>query len=84
MMAFGYRVTTTGAFAEAARLYNPKLFEALKAQVATVNLMPTPKAHIDQFATNFEHILGDVEGTRNPMRTDSHVFSQEMAETSAA
>ncbi len=84
-MAFGYRFTKTSEFTESAKRYNPKLFASLQTQSASLVLMQTPKTSIEEFATNFEHILGGVEGAREPMRMDSTVdHTAAMSESSAA
>ncbi len=84
-MAFGYRFKKSSEFTESAKRYNPKLFASLQTQASPLALIETPKINIEEFATNFERILGDVEGTHAPMRKDSTVdYSETMAETSAA
>ncbi|MDX1922931.1 MAG: hypothetical protein SFW65_07375 [Alphaproteobacteria bacterium] len=84
-MAFGYRFKKSSEFTESAKRYNPKLFASLQAQSSPLELMETPKFKIEEFSTNFEYILGDVEGKHAPMRKDSEVdYSETMSETSAA
>lgn len=84
-MGFGYRFTKSTEFADSARRYNPKLFASLQTQPASLVLMETPKVFIEQFSSNFEHVLGDVEGVREPMRTNSTLpVLEELTQSSAA
>lgn len=84
-MAFGYRFTKTTAFTDSARRFNPKLFASLQTQRSPLVLVETPKTFIEQFATNFEHILGDVDGARQPMRTNATLpVLEELTQSSAA
>ncbi|NDE89902.1 MAG: hypothetical protein EB059_01995 [Alphaproteobacteria bacterium] len=84
-MAFGYRFTKTTAFTESARRYNPKLFVSLHARPSRITLREASKNSIEEFATNLEHMLGSIEGAREPMRKDSaFAYADTMAETSAA
>lgn len=84
-MGFGYRFTKSTAFADAAERYNPKLFASLQSRVSSIELMNPPKVSIEQFSSNFEHMLANVEGSREPMRTDSALPKQdELAHSSAA
>ncbi|MBY0428883.1 MAG: hypothetical protein K2Q32_06655 [Alphaproteobacteria bacterium] len=84
-MGFGFRFTKTTAFTDSAKRYNPKLFASLQTQESPLVLMETPKVFIEQFATNFEEMLGDVEGAREPMRTNSALpVLEELTQSSAA
>lgn len=85
MAAFGYTACNTGAFCESARLYNPKLFASLSGRKSKITLGRSPKIMVNQFATNLEHVLGDAEGNRQPMRTDASAdLLYSMSATSAA
>ena len=84
-MGFGFRFTKTTAFTDSAKRYNPKLFASLQPQESALVLMETPKVFIEQFATNFEEMLGGVEGAREPMRTNSTLPEvEELSQSSAA
>ncbi len=84
-MAFGYRFTKTTAFTDSAKRFNPKLFASLQTQPASLVLVQTPKVFIEEFATNFEHVLGGVDGSREPMRTNATLpVLEELSQSSAA